>query len=88
MLLKTDKEEILRNEVRVQFKHINGILQDIREYLNDTFYADGIPYYSKISYEIDILTDDMYTITIKPIAEGTLKDILKMIRSKKTYLIN
>ena len=64
---------------RIKFKEITGIIESI-DLVKERYYADNIQYCEKSFYKIEILTDDMYTITIYPIADGTIKELLKAKR--------
>ena len=73
--------------LRIQFKGIEGIIEQVN-IKKETYYADNIKYYEEVFYEIEILTDDMYTVKIYPIAEGTLKELYKSNKIIKEYKLN
>lgn len=73
--------------LRIQFKGIEGIIEQVN-IKKETYYADNIKYYEEVFYEIEILTDDMYTIKIYPIAKGTLEELYKSKRIIEEYKQN
>ncbi len=73
---------------RIQFKNIIGTINGIRVVEKETLYADNEPYKSINIYELDILTDDMYTITINPIAQGTINEIIRAKGIIENYNLN
>lgn len=73
--------------LRIQFKGIEGIIEQVN-IKKETYYADNIKYYEEVFYEIEILTDDMYTIKIYPIAQGTLKELYKSKKIIEEYNLN
>ena len=73
--------------LRIQFKGIEGIIGQVN-IKKETYYADNIKYHEEVFYEIEILTDDMYTIKIYPIAEGTLKELYKSKKIIEEYNLN
>lgn len=72
----TDKTYEVLKGLKVEVKEIKGTIENINTY-KENYYADNMKYYEQTSYEIEILTDDMYTVKIYPIAEGTLKELYK-----------
>ena len=62
--------------LRIQFKGIEGTIKQVN-IEKEIYYADNIKYHEEVFYEIEILTDDMYTIKIYPIAKETLKELYK-----------
>ena len=54
--------------------------------ITDKLYADGIPYYTNEQYELTMITEDDYTVNIKPIKQEDADRIvacLKCSRGKK-----
>ena len=64
---------------KIKYKELIGTITSI-DLVKERYYADNIKYYEQSFYKIEILTDDMYTITIYPIADGTIKELLKAKR--------
>lgn len=64
---------------KIKYKELIGTITSI-DLVKERYYADNIKYCEKSFYKIEILTDDMYTITIYPIADGTIKELLKAKR--------
>lgn len=73
--------------LRIEFKGIKGTIEQV-SVKKETYYADNLKYYEEVFYEIEILTDDMYTIKIYPIAEGTLKELYKSKKIIEEYKLN
>lgn len=73
--------------LRIEFKGIKGTVEQV-SIKKETYYANNLKYYEEIFYEIEILTDDMYTVKIYPIAEGTLKALYKSNKIIKEYKLN
>ena len=61
---------------QIKYKELKGTITSI-DLVKERYYADNIKYCEQSFYKIEILTDDMYTITIYPIADGTIKELLK-----------
>lgn len=68
-------EDIITKEYRVKFQSIEGSIKDIE------YKGKGI----QNIYAILILTDDMYEVTIEPIAEGTIKEIHRVMSKGEGY---
>ena len=64
---------------KIKYKQITGKITSI-DLVKERYYADNIKYFEQSFYKIEILTDDMYTITIYPIADGTIKELLNAKR--------
>lgn len=64
---------------KIKYKELIGTITSI-DLVKERYYADNIKYFEQSFYKIEILTDDMYTITIYPIADGTIKELLKAKR--------
>lgn len=64
---------------KIKYKELIGTITSI-DLEKERYYADNIKYYEQSFYKIEILTDDMYTITIYPIADGTIKELLNAKR--------
>ena len=64
---------------KIKYKELIGTITSI-DLVKERYYADNIKYYEQSFYKIEILTDDMYTITIYPIADGTIKELLNAKR--------
>lgn len=62
--------------LKIELNKIKGTIENIKSYKTN-YYADNIKYFEETFYEIEILTDDMYTVKIRPIAEGTIKELYK-----------
>ena len=73
--------------LEVELNGIKGTIENI-ELHKVNYYADNLKYYEEVFYEIEILTDDMYTVKIEPIAEGTLKELYKSKRAIDEYKQN
>lgn len=73
--------------LEVELNGIKGTIENI-ELHKVNYYADNLKYYEEVFYEIEILTDDMYTVKIEPIAEGTLKELYKSNKIIKEYKLN
>lgn len=73
--------------LRIEFKGIKGTIEKV-SVKKETYYVDNLKYYEEIFYEIEVLTDDMYTVKIYPIAEGTLKELNKSKRIIEEYKLN
>ena len=73
--------------LRIEFKGIKGTIEQV-SVNKETYYADNLKYYEEIFYEMEVLTDDMYTVKIYPIAEGTLKELNKSKRIIEEYKLN
>ena len=69
---------------KIKFKELIGTIKSIN-LKEEKYYADNINYFKQAFYEIEILTDDMYTITIYPIANGTIKELLNAKRIIKQF---
>ena len=69
---------------KIKFKELIGTIKSIN-LKKEKYYADNINYFKQAFYEIEILTDDMYTITIYPIANGTIKELLNAKRIIKQF---
>ena len=69
---------------KIKFKELIGTITSIN-LIEEKYYADNINYFKQEFYEIEILTDDMYTITIYPIANGTIKELLNAKRIIKQF---
>lgn len=85
--IKAMIEDMIEVQSRIEFEGIEGIIQNIKDYKSSTLYADNRPYCRLVYYEIEVLTDNMYTITIKPIGEETIKDIYYEMKNDKKYII-
>ena len=72
---------------RIQFKGIEGTIEQVN-IKKEIYYADNIKYHEDVFYEIEILTDDMYTIKIYPIAIGTLEELYKSKKIIEEYNLN
>lgn len=64
---------------KIKYKELIGTITSI-DLVKERYYADNIKYCEQAFYKIEILTDDMYTITIYPIADGTIKELLNAKR--------
>lgn len=73
--------------LRIEIKGIKGTIEQVSE-KKETYYADNIIYHKEVFYEIEILTDDMYTVKISPIAEGTIKELYKSKKIIEEYKKN
>lgn len=73
--------------LRIQFKGIEGTIKQAN-IEKEIYYADNIKYHEEVFYEIEILTDDMYTIKIYPIAKETLKELYKSKKIIEEYNLN
>lgn len=73
--------------LRIQFKGIEGTIKQVN-IEKEIYYADNIKYHEEVFYEIEILTDDMYTIKIYPIAKETLKELYKSKKIIEGYNLN
>ena len=73
--------------MRIQFKGIEGTIEQVN-IKKEIYYADNIKYNEDVFYEIEILTDDMYTIKIYPIAIGTLEELYKSKKIIEEYNLN
>lgn len=69
---------------KIKFKELIGTIKSIN-LIKEKYYADNINCFKQAFYEIEILTDDMYTITIYPIAKGTIKELLNAKRIIKQF---
>lgn len=69
---------------KIKFKELIGTITSIN-LIKEKYYADNVNYFKQAFYEIEILTDDMYTITIYPIANGTIKELLNAKRIIKQF---
>lgn len=85
-----DKQEVISEiyeelkGLRIELNKIKGTIENIKSYKTN-HYVDNIKYYKEVFYEIEILTDDMYTVKISPIAEGTLKELYKSKKVIEEY---
>ena len=73
--------------LKVELKGIKGTIENIGCY-KANYYADNLKYYEETFYEIEILTDDMFTVRISPIAKGTLKEMHRVNKVIKEYELN
>ena len=73
--------------LKVELNGIKGTIESIKPY-KVSYYADNLKYYEEVFYEIEILTDDMFTVKIRPIAEGTLKELYKSKKIIEEYKQN
>lgn len=73
--------------LRIQFKGIEGTMEQVSA-KQETYYTHNIRYYTETYYEIEILTDDMFTVKISPIAKGTLKEMYRANKIIKEYELN
>ena len=73
--------------LEIELNKIKGTIENIKSY-KVNYYADNLKYYEDVFYEIEILTDDMYTVKIRPIAEGTLKELYKSKKIIEEYKQN
>ena len=73
--------------LEVELNKIKGTIENIKSY-KVNYYADNLKYYEEVFYEIEILTDDMYTVKIRPIAELTIKELYKSKKIIEVYKQN
>ena len=66
----------------VSFKGITGKFVSL-EAITNNYYADGIPYYTDIQYELTMITDEGYEIKIKPINQKDVDRITTCLQCSK-----
>lgn len=73
--------------LNVEINGIKGTIENINTY-KENYYADNIKYYEQTFCEIEILTGDMYTINIRPIAIKTIEELRKSKKIIEEYKLN
>ena len=73
--------------LKVEINGIKGTIENINTY-KENYYADNIKYYEQTFCEIEMLTGDMYTINIRPIAIKTIEELRKSKKIIEEYKLN
>ena len=68
-------KDILELKPVLQFETMIGTIENIK-FVKESTAGDVV----QNMYEIELLRDDMYSIKINPIAEGTIRDIFKKMK--------
>lgn len=73
--------------LKVEINGIKGTIENINTY-KENYYTHNIKYYEQTFCEIEILTEDMFTIKIRPIVIKTIEELYKSKKIIEEYKLN